>query len=418
MGRDELTDAVADAHRRGWARVLATVVRVTRDLDAAEDAVQEAFAAAVELWPVQGVPDDTTAWLTTVARNRALDARRRERTLARKLPLLIVPGEDAPMDIEPIEDERLRLVFTCCHPALSLPARVALTLRLVCGVPTPDVARLFLVSQPTMAARLTRAKKKIQAAGIPYKVPAAHELPDRLPAVLAVVSLLLTEGHTASRGESLGRPELVRTATELAEVLADLMPDEAEVLGLLATVRLAAARSAARLDGGGLVLLADQDRSAWDRGLIEQGCELAARAMRRSMPGRAGPYALHAAIAAVHSEAPTYEATDWAQIVALYDLLLATAPSPVTELARAAARSHVTGPAAALDEVTALAADPRLGEYYGVPALRADLLRRLGRNAEAAASYEEAAALTANEVERSYLLTQAAELGGRGCRQG
>jgi RNA polymerase sigma-70 factor (ECF subfamily) len=411
-----VTDAVADAHRRGWARVLATVVRVIRDLDAAEDAVQEAFASAVELWPVHGVPDDTTAWLTTVARNRALDALRRERTLARKLPLLIVPGEDAPgpgdaeLEGRPIGDERLRLIFTCCHPALALPARVALTLRLVCGVPTPDVARLFLVAQPTMAARLTRAKKKIQAAGIPYRVPAAHELPDRLPAALAVVSLLLTEGHTASRGESLRRPELVRTATELAEVLAELMPDEAEVLGLLATVRLAAARSTARLDDdGGLVLLSAQDRSRWDRASIEDGCALAARAMRRSTPGRAGPYALHAAIAAVHSEAATYEATDWAQVVALYELLMAAAPSPVTALARAAAWSHVAGPAAALDEVTALAADPRLHGYYGVPAVRADLLRRLGRNAEAAASYAEAAASTANDVERSYLLAQAAD---------
>ncbi|TDC51611.1 sigma-70 family RNA polymerase sigma factor [Jiangella ureilytica] len=410
MGRDELTDAVADAHRRGWGRVLATVVRVTRDLDAAEDAVQEAFAAALELWPDQGVPADTTAWLTTVARNRALDALRRERTLARKLPLLIVPGDDAPADVEPIEDERLRLIFTCCHPALALPARVALTLRLVCGVPTPDVARLFLVTQPTMAARLTRAKKKIQAAGIPYRVPAAHELPDRLPAALAVVSLLLTEGHTASRGDSLRRPELVRTATELAEVLAELMPDEAEVLGLLATVRLAAARSAARLDTeGGLMPLSAQDRSLWDPALIEDGCALAGRAMRRSSPGRAGPYALHAAIAAVHSEAPSYEATDWTQVVALYDLLLAVAPSPVTALARAAAWSHVAGPAAALDEVTALAADPRLHGYYGVPAVRADLLRRLGRNAEAAASFAEAAASTANDVERSYLLARAAD---------
>ena len=411
-----MSDAVADAHRRGWARVLATVVRITRDLDAAEDAVQEAFAAAVELWPVQGVPDDTTAWLTTVARNRALDALRRERTLARKLPLLIVPGDDEPDAVGTgatagIDDERLRLIFTCCHPALALPGRVALTLRLVCGVPTADVARLFLVTQPTMAARLTRAKKKIQAAGIPYRVPAAHELPDRLPAALAVVSLLLTEGHTASRGESLRRPELVRTATELAELLAELMPDEAEVLGLLATVRLAAGRSAARLDSrGDLVLLSAQDRSRWDRALIEDGCALAARAMRRSVPGRAGPYALHAAIAAVHSEAPSYEATDWAQIVALYDLLLAVAPSPVTALARTAAWSHVAGPAAALSEVDALAADARLAGYYGVPAVRADLLRRLGRNAEAAASYAEAAASTANDVERSYLLAQAAEL--------
>lgn len=412
-----MTDAVADAHRRGWARVLATVVRVTRDLDAAEDAVQDAFAAAVERWPAEGVPDDTTAWLTTVARNRALDALRRERTLARKLPLLIVPGDDAPAGREAIEDERLRLVFTCCHPALSLPSRVALTLRLVCGVPTPDVARLFLVSQPTMAARLTRAKKKIQAAGIPYKVPAEHELPDRLPAALAVVTLLLTEGHTASRGAGLGRPELVRTATELAEVLAELMPDEAEVLGLLATVRLAEARRPARLDDdGGLVLLSSQDRSRWDRSLIADGCALAARAMRRAVPGRAGPYALQAAIAAVHSEAATYEATDWPQIVALYDLLLTVAPSPVTRLTRVAAWSYVAGPELALSEVASLAADARLSGYYGVPAVRADLLRRLGRTTEAAASYEKAAALTANEVERSYLLAQAAALRRTGRR--
>ncbi|WP_199521590.1 RNA polymerase sigma factor [Jiangella anatolica] len=406
-----MTDAVAEAHRRGWARVLATVVRITRDLDAAEDAVQDAFTAAVERWPAQGVPDDTTAWLTTVARNRALDAMRRERTLARKLPLLMVPTPAEPDEPDGLTDERLRLIFTCCHPALALPSRVALTLRLVCGVPTPDVARLFLVSQPTMAARLTRAKKKIQAAGIPYRVPAAHELPDRLPAVLAVVSLLLTEGHTASRGESLRQPELIRTATELAEVLAELMPDEAEVLGLLATVRLAAARGAGRLDDdGGLVLLSSQDRASWDRGLIADGCELAARAMRRTTPERAGPYALHAAIAAVHSEAPAYEATDWAQIVTLYGLLLRVAPSPVTELARVAAWSHVAGPAAALAEVTALAARPPLAGYHGLPAVRADLLRRLGRNAEAAASYREAAALTANAVERAFLLTQATQL--------
>nr|WP_246400673.1 DUF6596 domain-containing protein [Jiangella mangrovi] len=391
---------------------MATVVRVTRDLDAAEDAVQEAFALAVERWPVRGVPEDTTAWLTTVARNRALDAMRRERTMARKLPLLIVPGEGEPDAVaDAMDDERLRLVFTCCHPALALPARVALTLRLVCGVPTPDVARLFLVPPPTMAARLTRAKKKVQAAGIPYRVPSAHELPDRLPAALAVVSLLLTEGHTASRGESLRRPELVRTATELAEVLAEVMPDEAEVLGLLATVRLAAARGTARLDSEvDLVPLSAQDRSRWDRALIDDGCALAARAMRRSSPGRAGPYALHAAIAAVHSEAPSYEATDWAQVVALYDLLLTVAPSPVTALARAAAWSHVAGPDAALDSVAALAADPRLDGYYGVPAVRADLLRQLGRYAEAAASYAEAAASTGNDVERSYLLAQAAEL--------
>lgn len=415
---DPPVDAVlADTHRRAWAEVLTSVVRVTRDLDAAEDATQEAFAAAIDAWRRSGVPDTPVAWLKTVARRKALDRLRREETLARKLPLLIVPDEKGGDASNAIDDDRLRLIFTCCHPALALPARVALALRLVCGLGTSDIARLFLVSETTMAARLTRAKKKIRAAGIAYRVPADHELPSRLPAVLAVVSLLFTEGHTASRGDQLSRTELLRLASSLGTTLCDVMPDEPEVLGLLATIRLAEGRASARLDAdGGLVVLEDQDRSRWDRNLIDAGRALAEQAMRRSVHRGPGPHALHAAIAALHSEAPTYAETDWAQVIALYDVLLTVQPSPVARLARLAALSMVEGPAAALAEIDTLALDQQLAHYYGLPAARADLLRRLGRSEEAAAAYEDAAALTANEVERGFLLGRAQALRGRNRR--
>ncbi|NEE02563.1 RNA polymerase sigma factor [Phytoactinopolyspora halotolerans] len=392
--------------------MLSSVVRVTRDFDAAEDATQEAFAAAVRDWPRQGVPDSPVAWLTTVAKRKALDGLRRDEALARRLPLLIVPDEDdEPAPASSVADDRLQLIFTCCHPALALTARVALTLRLVCGLTTPEIARLFLVSQPTMAARLTRAKKRIRAAGIPYRMPTDHELPDRLPAVLAVVWLVYTNGHTASVGAGPGRAELVRLAGDLAATLSELMPDEPEVLGMLATIRLGEARGITRVDAAGdLVPLEEQDRTRWDQEAIRDGVALAHAAMRRTAGRAPGVYTLHAAIAAVHAEASSYAETDWEQIVALYDVLLTVQPSPVTGLARAAARSMIDGPAAALEDVERLAADPRLQDYYGLPATRADLLRRVGRNREAAAAYRTAATLTENEAERRYLSRRAADM--------
>ncbi|NDL58246.1 RNA polymerase sigma factor [Phytoactinopolyspora mesophila] len=406
---EDVAAALIDAHRRGWARVLASVARVTRDLDAAEDATQEAFAAALDAWRRDGVPATPVAWLTTVARRKALDVIRREETLSRKLPMLIVPEDDhTPAPSDDIDDDRLRLIFLCCHPALGLAARVALTLRLVCGLTTAEIAHLFLVNERTMAARITRAKKKIRAAGIPYRVPAEHELADRLPSVLTVVALVFTEGHTASHGDSLRRPTRVRLATELAAALLELMPEEPEVLGLLATIRLAEGRAHGRLsENGSLALLREQDRSTWDLGAINEGRALAEQAMRRSAHRGPGPYAIHAAIAALHSEALSYDATDWPQILALYNLLLSIQPSPVTRLARAMARSMVEGPAAALTEVELLEEDRELSAYNGLAAARADLLHRLGRQAEAAVAYERAASLTNNEVERLFLTDRA-----------
>lgn len=393
----DVEGAVAEAYRRHWAAVLATVVGLTRDLDAAEDAVQDAFATALPAWRRDGVPDKPGAWLTTVARRRALDRLRRDQTLVRKLPLLIVADGTAASP--------LTLIFTCCHPALATPARVALTLRLVCGLAVPEIARLFLVPGATMAARISRAKQKIRAAGIPYRVPAGHELTDRLPAVLAVLYLLFTEGHTAARGARLSRRELAVRAVELARTLAGLMPDEPEVAGLLALLVLGEARRGARQDDdGALILLADQDRGRWDAELIAEGLALVARALRT---GRPGPYALQAAIAAVHAEAPSYPDTDWPQILALYDTLLTVHPSPVARLGRAMALAMVAGPRAGLDEIDRLAGEDPLARSHLVPAARAELLTRIGDRDAAAAAFRQAAAMTGNDAERDSLLRRA-----------
>jgi RNA polymerase sigma-70 factor (ECF subfamily) len=401
MSRVEV--AVAEAYRQHWASILATVAGLTRDLDAAEDATQEAFISALPAWLRDGVPENPAAWLTTAARRKALDRLRRDQTLARKLPLLIIPDgpEDQPVTVE----SPLSLIFICCHPALARPARVALTLRLVCGLATPEIARLFLVPEATVAARISRAKQKIRAAGIPYRVPAGPELTERLPAVLAVIYLLFTEGHTATRGSQLNRRELAVRAVGLARMLAALMPDEPEVTGLLALLCLAEAREPARLDDDGApVLLADQDRGRWDRELIAEGLRLVERALRS---GRPGPYALQAAIAAVHAEAPSHQATDWPQILALYDALLLIHPSPVPRLGRAMALAMAVGPEAGLAEIDRLAGERALSRSHLVPAARAELLRRLGEGDAAATAFRLAAALTANESERLSLLRRA-----------
>ncbi|NUR47414.1 MAG: sigma-70 family RNA polymerase sigma factor [Hamadaea sp.] len=405
-----IEEAVAEAHRRGWALVLAATARLTNDLDLAEECVQEAYAAALESWARDGVPANPEAWLTTTARRRALDAIRRERTLRSKLPLLVEPEEtveDTVMDNPPAEDhddevpdERLRLIFTCCHPALAQEAQVALTLRLVCGIPTPDVARAFLVSEPTMAARITRAKKKISGARIPYRVPHGAELPDRLRGVLAVIHLLFTTGHTAPSGADLVRTDLVDRALHLARMLRQLMPDEPEVAGLLALLLVTDARRATRVDAAGrLIRLPDQDRALWDRVAMAEAHELIVAGLRA---GRIGRYVLQAAIAALYAEAPSYAETDWPQIVQLYDKLLEIWPSPVVALNRAVPLAMVAGPEVALAEISQL----DLPGYHYLPAVKADLLRRLGREAEAREAYTQALALATNEAERTFLAEQ------------
>jgi RNA polymerase sigma-70 factor (ECF subfamily) len=388
---------VDEAYRREWARVLATTVRLVGDLDLAEECVQDAFVRAVEVWTAEGVPPNPGGWLTTTARRRAIDVLRRERALRAKLPLLVEPEPAPPAP----DDDLLRLVFTCAHPALAPDARLTLTLRMVCGLTTAQVAQALLVPEATAAARLTRAKKKIAAARIPYRVPADRDLPPRLDTVLTVVHVLFTCGHVGD-GDSLVQPVLVERALDLARMLHDLMPDEREVRGLLALLLLTDARRPARTDGDGrLVLLEDQDRSLWRADAAAEGRALVRGAMGLSR------YALQAAIAAVHSEAATWDDTDWPQIVALYDLLLGVEPSPVVALNRAVAVSFALGPGAGLD---ALPNDPRLRTYPYLPATRADLLRRLGRPDEAAAAYEEALALTSNGAERAFLQRRLSEV--------
>ena len=378
-------------------------MRVTRDFELAEECVQDAYAQALRTWVDRGIPGRPAAWLTTAARHRALDVLRRDGTFTRLLPMLITDDVDDSSESEDHEifDDRLRLICTCCHPALAPEARVALTLRLVCGLTTAEVARAFLVSEPTLAARITRAQQKIASAGIPYRVPPAGELPQRIEAILAVVHLLFTTGHTAPTGDELTRSDLAERALGLARVLHALLPDEAEVAGLLALIELTHARRSTRTDAdGSLMLLADQDRGSWDRAAIADGVRLVREALRSRPPGR---FAVQAAIAAVHAEAPSWAATDWPEIVGLYHLLLASWPSPVVSLNRAVAIGFADGPKAGLDALAELAVEPRLAGYGYLAAARADFLRRLDRIPEARTAYEEALLLTENQVERNFL---------------
>jgi RNA polymerase sigma-70 factor (ECF subfamily) len=405
--------AVAEAFRQEWGKVVATLIRMTGDWDLAEECAQDAFAAALSRWGTDGVPDRPGAWLTTTARNRALDRLRRSKTEAAKLQevaVLSVPEEPAAWGESGVEDDRLRLMFTCCHPALTLEARVALTLRTLAGLTTAEIAKAFLVPEATMAKRLTRAKHKIRDAGIPYRVPPAHLLPERTVGVLAVLYLLFNEGYAATAGDDLLRPGLSAEAMRLGRLLTALMPDEPEAAGLLALMLLQDARSAARLDDDGeLVSLEEQDRSRWDAAKIAEGIRLLEAALRRQ---RAGPYQLQAAIAACHAEAAQASDTDWAQIAELYGELRRLVPSAVIELNRAVAVAMADGPAAGLTLVDELAAGGALTGYYLLPATRADLLRRMERSDEAAASYRQALDLVATGPERRYLSRRLAEVGG------
>lgn len=401
-------DEIGLIFREEYGRTVATLIRYFGSIDLAEDAVQEAFEVAIAKWPGDGIPPNPGAWITTTARNRGVDKLRRDQRrdeLSREATALQEERPE-PQEVGAVRDDRLRLIFTCCHPALSQEAQVALTLRLLGGLTTPEIANAYLVSESTMAARITRAKKKIASAGIPYRVPGDHDLPDRLSSVLAALYLVYNEGYAASSGATLTRTDLSAEAIRLARVLADLMPDEPEVLGLLALVLLTEARRRARTDASGaLVLLADQDRTRWDREMIDEGHQLVRRCLRRNAPG---PYQIQAAINAVHDDAPTAAQTDWSQIVALYDQLTAFTPTTVVALNRAVAVGERDGPQAGLDAIEPLRED--LDAYYPLHAARADLLTRLGRNREAADAYRKALVSTDNEVFRGYLGDRLARL--------
>ncbi|MUM19073.1 RNA polymerase sigma factor [Mycobacterium sp. CBMA271] len=394
--------------REEYGRTVATLIRYFGSIDLAEDAVQEAFEVAIAKWPRDGVPPNPGAWITTTARNRGIDKLRRDQRrdeLTREATLLD-EEQPEPKEVGPVQDDRLRLIFTCCHPALSPEAQVALTLRLLGGLTTPEIANAYLVSESTMAARITRAKKKIASAGIPYRIPADHELPERLSSVLAALYLVYNEGYAASSGASLTHTDLSAEAIRLTRVLADLMPDEPEALGLLALLLLTEARRPARTDDDdALVLLADQDRSRWNHPMIDEGHQLVRRCLRRNAPG---PYQIQAAINAVHDDAPTAPSTDWRQIVALYDQLMVVTPTPVVALNRAVAVAERDGAQAGLDAIESLRDD--LDGYYPLHAARADLLSRLSRDVEAADAYRKALELTDNEVFRGYLGDRLARL--------
>jgi RNA polymerase sigma-70 factor, ECF subfamily len=407
--------AVVEAvYRAESRRVLATLIRLLGDFDLAEEALHDAFTAAVERWPRDGVPANPRAWLVSTGRFKAIDAIRRRARFDRSVSELAIRLEtdtgDAPDGAEGLEDDRLRLIFTCCHPALPADARIALTLREVCGLTTEEIARAFLKSPPTLAQRIVRAKAKIRVAGIPYLVPERADLPDRLDSVLHVVYLVFNEGYSASSGAAVTRHDLSAEAIRLGRLLLELLP-EPEVMGLLALMLLHESRRATRTSPEGeLVLLADQDRSRWDRELIAEGTALVHRALASR---RFGPYTLQAAIAGVHALAPSADATDWTQIVGLYDVLLLADPSPIIELNRAAAVAMRDGPAAGLGLVDTILARGELTDYHLAHAARGDLLRRLGMADEATASYERALALARQEPERRFLERRLAELASR-----
>jgi RNA polymerase sigma-70 factor, ECF subfamily len=410
--------------REEHGRAIATLIRVLGDFDLAEEAVADAYVVALERWPIDGIPDSPGAWITTAARNRAIDRIRRRRRFAERAAtiardavfdaeareaVLLAAAED---DVAPIPDDQLRLIFTCCHPALAPEASVALTLRTLGGLTTPEIAAAFLVPEPTLAQRLVRAKRRIRGAAITYEVPSADRLPDRLDAVLRVLYLIFNEGYEASAGDALIRHDLCAEAIRLARVLVGLMADEPEAVGLLALMLLHDARRNARVDGdGAIVLMEEQDRSRWDADRIAEGRALVERTLRM---GRVGPYQLQAAIAAVHDDAARYEDTDWPQILGLYEVLVRVAPTPVVALNRAVALAMVSGPAAGLAAVDELAADGSLAGYRFLHAARADLLRRLGRWEEAAAAYHRALESTPSVPERAFLERRLREVALRG----